>query len=1382
MDLADAAEPPTVLASLAATVSATASTLTVGPLEGRNIHPNGEINVDAEVMRVATVIGDVIGVLRGQAGSTAAPHVIGTDVTDHGAQLAPTVTDSALIAPFCVGTLHVVPDEFTLFPGVAGPFGGEMKPLCDAKLVNLREGQQAAPDFHLLTDAPKAGHIYGFVLDDTTNETDPNAPTFGEKYAPPFISVSIRDWQGREVTRTYTDQYGTYNALVPSTYTIQVPQPSGVAPSVLSACINSPTMPGPGGTQVPDPHFQKQYSHFCYPLQYLPGKTTYLDTPVVPTGAFTGNGTKPVDAEFPDKTPVIALVTGPTPAPNPPAPSPTAPYGPYIVDRGAGDNASRTILIQSAGNTQVANPNYDGAAGTQPKLIARDYGFGSSGTVRIGGTAIPAANVTWGNDQITAIVPPGTRTGQLTVERGGAQVCPPPTLAALSTLAAGIGAANGTLVVAPGDGKKFTSPSQIQIDSEVMQVTGGNRSTLALPMTTTLTGPLAIGGTTLRVPNNAGSLVATLPFPLYVSVDNEVIRLDSRSSTLTTGNIAASGALITFSVTPGTGSARFLTGDLINVGTEPMTVLVAAANSLTVMRSAPVAHLSGSPVTANDRFGVTRAQAGTTIASHSVSAAVIGDQLAVTRAQAGTTAATHVAGAVVNSYAQGPCTTTGSIKSVLGVTLSVATPQMHSARPPKTVGGAGSAFSTIQAAMDAAITGDLVLVRPGVYEEMVIMKRPVRLQGTGALSTTINVVTPPAERIQDWLDTMGNLLLSTPGYLLPNQPAMTPPPFFSGDVGALVGDEGPGVMVLGNGTFTPASGGTGAEIGTCRRNNNGNALLYQNFVTRPNGYEAYCRQNENYTGSASTPALYLPNARIDGLSLVGASNAPGVLVNGYAHYLEISNNKIHTNSGTFAGGIQLGHPGAPAPFDDDNAQNDNVAIHNNMVIQNASVETGGGGGIVLGAGSTSYSVTRNWVAANLSSGNGGGISHVGLSPLGVIDANTVVFNESFTQAAGTNGGGIFIGGTPPAAGALTPGSGTVEVRNNLIQGNGATGGDGGGVALQGVNGADLSLNQNQRYRVRLYNNVIANNVAGLAGGGLSIVDAAYVDVTHNTIVHNDSTGTAMGAFTGPLTSEPQPAGVVVRGFTWGNALTGSPVANVTIANSIIWQNRTFRFGPTTALPFCGDTVPPNTPPCSIVPPPPPPPGPSPATPTQYGEIQIAARPYWDVAVLGSSSQFTASSLRSTVLTQLNGPSNAANYVSGTNNVNYNVANNTNTPPVFAASYFNGDRRQAATDLFSLIATPAALDEGGNFIRPQFGPLSLGDALGVFHGNYHVTTGENGQALCGSGGSLYGGACSGTHFWDALLTDFDQNPRPTGAPDRGADEFLSPAPTTPVPQR
>ncbi len=167
------------------------------------------------------------------------------------AQPAPTVTDNALIAPFCVGSLHLVPDTLSLFPGELGAFAGETRPLCDEKLVTLRDGQNPGANFFLFTEAPIAGHIFGFVLDDTTNEFDPNSPHFGEKYAPPFMPCPSATGQGREITRTYTDQNGMYNVLVPSTYTVNPPEPSGVSPSILTACINSPTMPGPGGTRCP---------------------------------------------------------------------------------------------------------------------------------------------------------------------------------------------------------------------------------------------------------------------------------------------------------------------------------------------------------------------------------------------------------------------------------------------------------------------------------------------------------------------------------------------------------------------------------------------------------------------------------------------------------------------------------------------------------------------------------------------------------------------------------------------------------------------------------------------------------------------------------------------------------------------------------------------------------------------------------------------------------------------------------------------------------------------------------------------------------------------------------------------------------------------------
>ncbi len=146
-----------------------------------------------------------------------------------------------------------------------------------------------------------AAHGLGFILDDTQNEFDPNSPNFGEKYAPPFVPITIRDFTGRIIARPLSDQYGLYNFLAPSTITANLPQPSGMSPNMLTACMNDPG----DDPNNPDPNWNQQYSTFCYTLQYMPGVTTYLDTPVVPVAAFTGPDQFPLDCEYADGTPRI---------------------------------------------------------------------------------------------------------------------------------------------------------------------------------------------------------------------------------------------------------------------------------------------------------------------------------------------------------------------------------------------------------------------------------------------------------------------------------------------------------------------------------------------------------------------------------------------------------------------------------------------------------------------------------------------------------------------------------------------------------------------------------------------------------------------------------------------------------------------------------------------------------------------------------------------------------------------------------------------------------------------------------------------------------------------------------------------------------------------
>jgi len=112
-------------------------------------------------------------------------------------------------------------------------------------------------------------------------------------------------------------------------------------------------------------------------------------------------------------------------------------------------------------------------------------------------------------------------------------------------------------------------------------------------------------------------------------------------------------------------------------------------------------------------------------------------------------------------------------------------------------------------------------------------------------------------------------------------------------------------------------------------------------------------------------------------------------------------------------------------------------------------------GIALNTGADNYRVQKNWVCGNLSQGSGAGIGHLGFSDNGLIEDNTVVFNESASQGSAEHGGGIYVGGQPAL---VSPGSGTVTIDANLIRGNLAGAGDGGGIAIENVNGADILAN------------------------------------------------------------------------------------------------------------------------------------------------------------------------------------------------------------------------------------------------------------------------------------------------------------------------------------
>jgi len=298
----------------------------------------------------------------------------------------------------CVGLLRIVPDYLSISPesGEVAPFAGYSKNLCDRKEVTLEDQMQANADFFIWTKVAKAVTFTGFISDDFSSEFDPASPAFGEKFAIPNVPVSIKDFNGNEVSRLYSDQWGIYNGLVYGSWEVNVPNITGYSPNMMITCMNDAgPIPGPSGTMITDPYYAPTYSTFCYEMPFMPGDATYLDTPVVPVSAFA-EGYNPPDCAYPDATPMIKSVTGDTSGGG---------AGPWV------SAANHTLTLTALGDQVVPNDAYSGPAATSApynqKFVTRHYGFGAGAHVTIGGVA---ATCTGGDIAMTCTVPPGVPT------------------------------------------------------------------------------------------------------------------------------------------------------------------------------------------------------------------------------------------------------------------------------------------------------------------------------------------------------------------------------------------------------------------------------------------------------------------------------------------------------------------------------------------------------------------------------------------------------------------------------------------------------------------------------------------------------------------------------------------------------------------------------------------------------------------------------------------------------------------------------------------------------------------------------------------------------------------------------------------------------------
>ena len=1296
----------------------------------------------------------------------------------------------------CVGQVRVVPDFNSLYPaaGQAAPFAGASRALCDRKEVTLEDQSSALAKFYIFSSTHIAGHFTGTMTNDFASEFDPFSPQFGEKFGPPNLPVGLRDWTGTEITRVYADQWGLYDGLYFSSYSVNPPNPTGYVPQMAIACMNDP---GPVGG-VTDPAYNPAYSNFCYETAFMPGFTAYMDTPVIPTMAFADGYNLP-DSEYPDATPAI----------------------------------SRVDLVDNSG-AQIGTGPWVGATAAVGTLTLTDQGSGYTGvpTVTITATGTGSGATATARMEVGAVAvnsASGSYTGRL----------PPLVTFSAPTSCTGI--------CLPALG--IAQMSSNNLNSSTRRVTGVTfifRGTgyTASPTVSFSAGP-ATGTATLRVQSlslvSGGSGYGSVP---------TVALTGNASATAALGALTANGRLKIQAL-----------GDKVvqNPAFSGPNATQAPFNQKTITRhygfgatqgtvtiggqSASIVGWSDSAITVNVPSGVPSCS----------------NNGPLQRTGSGNATYSAQCGELVITAANGK-------QSIDTVTVTVG------GKAPTVVHGENVDNNALQTAIDAAKPGDLIMVDAGAYKEQVIMWKPIRLQGVGAASVVINADAHPAGKMDPWRRQVNCLFgLSIDGtpansagdfdstYTCPEGMYLRSDRIpFEGFVGwdassngnlaqvlqepSLMGAyEGAGVTVVGRGVRIPTdSGDFWGQVGGAGTFPDGSRYLSAsdcnvNDATRTNGRDYY---TANFNCNPS---------RIDGVSITNSSQGGGgVFIHGWAHNLEIANTRVFANHGTLAGGINMGNGETPPAYFNDGTicgngvatpaplcppipngtatdaeipfqLNVNMHVHHNAITDNASIgdalfsgTPSGSGGITISSGADNYLIDHNWISGNLSTGDGGGMGHVGFIANGRINNNWILFNQSTNPTLPTNGGGLAIIGAnsdrtltngqecgtysdtdcPPGIGDGT-GPGLV-IDGNLIMGNSAESGSGGGLRLQQVNGTEVATFNTQSsrwYGVTVQNNVIANNVAGWDGAGVSMQDALKVTFVNNTVVANDTTGSAgvlfkaLGAAmasspppgcnpqpdphlpqdpscTGTnAPSVPQPAGFVTmvntpdlvsslgsqiicpNGFNYSGNNCRS-ISLPSMSNNLFWQNRAFHVEITSM----GAGLQSQQSLVALMPA---------LDQTSTGSCESFTG-YWDVGVRGDTSATAAGSGNPTLA--------MSNSILTSLGTRYN--NNNNRAPAASpllAQYCNGSRvppenggkgylapagRSETTGLnpvFQLnnISPAATIDEGNNWINLGYGPLTLFSAtgqamvansvIGPVEGAYSITR-TSGSAMNGGSNS------------------------------------------------
>jgi len=309
----------------------------------------------------------------------------------------------------------------------------------------------------------------------------------------------------------------------------------------------------------------------------------------------------------------------------------------------------------------------------------------------------------------------------------------------------------------------------------------------------------------------------------------------------------------------------------------------------------------------------------------------------------------------------------------------------------------------------------------------------------------------------------------------------------------------------------------------------GNRMTAIDGFTITGGSQADFATNIDTTTGGTTTPIGAPNALV--------TQGGGIYVHGGTQRLQVTDNVIRGNSGSYGGAVRVGTPYTTDAVDTD------LHIAYNQIRDNGGTNLAGALGLF--ANTRGYSVDHNDLCGNFSAEYGGAIGHFGRSvgtnahPANDISNNRMWFNQSYDE-----GGAVMLAGElSDNLSVPSTGTGPVRIHENLVQDN-----------LANDDGGGLRMLQAGTYAIDVVNNIIANNISAHEGGGIALDDSTNVRVVNNTVYRNITTATAVTS-----NGEPAPAGLSTAQNSDQLQATlpaGSPTfSNPLQFNNIFWDNR-----------------------------------------------------------------------------------------------------------------------------------------------------------------------------------------------------------------------------------